>query len=607
MNPSGERRPSAWPPRVDCLPAINARTLCESFQMTAASYPDLVALRTPHSGGEGMSLTWAEYAERVQRVAAGLAALGVARGDTVGLMLSNRPEFHWCDTAAMHLGAIAFSIYNTSAPSQIEDILRDAENKVLITEREFFERIADVTSRCPELAHVVLVDGAVDGTIPLELLESMGHAEFDFERGWRTIRPDDLLSLIYTSGTSGPPKGVELTHANVMYEIRALTEPFPALEPGECVLSYLPMAHLAERAFSHYHAIARATTVATVDDPAAILAVAQEVRPTWFVGVPRVWEKIKVAVEANGDERLRDAVHRARTRLRMERETRRVEPYDGARDTDAELLAEVRSRLGFDRVKTALVGGAPIAPDVIEFFAALGLPLHEVWGMTEASAVVTVNPPGDVRLGSVGRPLRGAEVRIASDGEILVRGPMTMRGYRHDAAATAEALDGDGWLHTGDLGELDDDGYLRLIGRKKELIVNAAGKNMSPANIESRIKLESPVIAHAVAIGDARPYNVALLTLDRVVLGPRDPSDEVLRAELREAVQRANAALSRVEQVKRFAVIDDEWAPGGEELTPTMKLRREKIAARYAETIKDLYTTRPGPDVVEVTRAGART
>jgi long-chain acyl-CoA synthetase len=553
----------------ETLPGIGARTLCEAFQATAAAFGDLPALR---AAGGGATWSWGEYAERVERVAAGLAALGVSRGDTVGLLLRNRPEFHWCDTAAMHLGAIGFSIYQTSAPGQVEDVLRNAGNRVLITQREFHAQNAEAFARCPDLAHVVLVDDPIDGTMSLHELEAVGDPDFDLERRWRAVEPEDVAALIYTSGTSGPPKGVELTHANLMYEVRAFAELYPATEPGERVASYLPMAHLAERAFSHYHSIARATFVTCVDDPAAIVGALQEIRPTWFVGVPRVWEKIRAALESQ------------------------VQGADEAR------LAELRSLIGLDRVKTAVVGGAPTAREVHEFFGRFGIPLHEVWGLTESAAVVTVNRPEDGRPGTVGRPFADAEVRIAADGEILVRGPMTMRGYRRDPWATAEAIDADGWLHTGDVGELDADGYLRLVDRKKELIVNAAGKNMSPANIEGRIKLEHPAIQHAVAIGDRRPYNVALLALDPAMLGGRDPHGEELRAELREAVGRANRALSRVEQIKRFAIVADEWQPGGDEVTPTMKLRRKQIVGRYAEAIEELYAASPSAAVVEVAR-----
>ena len=539
--------------------AIDAPTMCAAFQLTAAAQPDAVALRTV---GGAEEISWGEYAERVRRIAAGLAALGVERGHTVALMLVNRPEFHLCDTAAMHLGATPFSIYNTSAPEQIQYLFGNAANRVVITERQFLDRIAE--ARVSGLEHVVCVDGEAEGAITLEDLEALGdRTPIDFEGAWQAVEPDDVLTLIYTSGTTGPPKGVMITHANMLAECQACWAVLPAAAGGR-VTSYLPSAHLADRWASHYYgSMALGATITCVDDPRQVVAALPEVRPTAWGAVPRIWEKIKAALEAQG-------------------------VTDPAALPD-EAKAAIRAKLGLDQAQWIVSGAAPIPVEVLEFFDALGLPICELWGMSETSCCATINPPGAIRIGTVGPPLPGVELKLAEDGELLCRGPLIMKGYRGEPEKTAEAIDADGWLHTGDIAEIDDDGYVRIVDRKKELIINAAGKNMSPANIEQRLKSSSPLIGHAVCIGDRRPYNVALLVLDPDAGAGRDPADPALLEEIAAAVDRANEQLSRVEQIKRFTLLPVDWEPGGDELTPTMKLKRKPIAEKYADEIEALY------------------
>jgi long-subunit acyl-CoA synthetase (AMP-forming) len=555
--------------------------MCEAFQLTAADHGDLPAVRLP---GGAFEITWREYGERVRRTAAGLAGLGVERGDTFALMLTNRPEFHWVDSAAMHLGATAFSIYNTSAPEQIEYLLGDAANSVLVTERAFVDRVLAAKPAIPTLEHVVVVDGPVEGATTLDGVDAMADPGFDFDAAWRAVRPEDVLTLIYTSGTTGPPKGVQLTHHNMMSMIRLWDELAPTTTAGHRLASYLPMAHIAERGFSHYHAIPRGSCVTSVADPTQVIPALPDIRPTWFVGVPRVWEKLKAALEGGLEPDVARALEAGMERLRaqptLDAETVRA---------DAVAFAELRERLGFGALEIAFVGAAPTPIEVLEFYFAMGIPICEVWGMSETSAVVTANPADRMKLGTVGKPLPGTELKLAPDGEVIVRGPNVMLGYRNQPQKTREAIDEDGWLHTGDVGELDDEGYLQIVDRKKELIINAAGKNMSPANIEARIKSASPLIGQAVAIGDRRPYNVALITLDPDGAAGRDPTDPVLLEEIGDAVGRANAQLSRVEQIKRFKLVPEEWMPGGDELTPTMKLKRKPIAEKYAAEIEELY------------------
>jgi long-subunit acyl-CoA synthetase (AMP-forming) len=517
-------------PRPD---ALAARSLCEAFQITAARRGDAVAVRTPDGS---LELTYAQLRDEVERVARGLHRIGVRAGDAVGLMMVNRPEFHVVDLAAIHLGATPFSVYNTSSPEQIEYLFGDAGNAVAIVERAFAERI-------PAGPDVVLVE---------ELGELEPDPDLDFEAAWRAVGPDDILTLIYTSGTTGPPKGVETTHANMLAELRGLDEFLGSMAPGRAV-SFLPSAHIADRWASQYTALCTYGHALTCcPDPREVMAVVRDVHPTIFGAVPRVWEKTKAALEAG----------------RVPKEA-------------------VKAALGLEQCERFVIGAAPTPVEVLEFFAAAGIVIQEVWGMSELSCVATMVPLDDPRFGTVGVPIPGVEVKLANDGELLVRGGIAMRGYRNQPEKTAEALDGEGWLHTGDVATIDDDGFVTIVDRKKELIINAAGKNMSPANIEAALKSAGPLIGQACVIGDRRPYNVALLVLDpETGLDSRNP--EVL-GRVQSEVDAANSRLSRVEQIKRFALLEDEWLPGGDELTPTMKLKRKPIAEKHAVTIEGLY------------------
>jgi long-chain acyl-CoA synthetase len=553
--------------------ALEALTLCEAFQRTAARFAESVALRTPD---DGVSITWTQYAERVRAIAAGLAALGVGRGDTVGIMLVNRPEFNLVDTAALHLGATPFSVYNSSAAEQIAYLFANATNRVVITERRFHPAIREAIQAGTDVEHVVLVDGELDTAISLRSLESIGEPGFDFEGGWRAVQGRDIATLIYTSGTTGPPKGVQLTHSGLMAQVRSMAERLPTT-PGGRTTSFLPSAHLADRWSHHYQcSMAFGFTVTCVADPSTIIAHLPSVKPTAWGSVPRIWEKLKAALEAQGI----------------------VNP----RELSEEQRLEIRVRLGLDQCEWLVTGGAPTPPEVLRFFADLGLEICEVFGMSETSCVMTCNPPGQVKVGTCGPAVQGVELMLAGDGELLTRGEMIMAGYRGDPERTRETIDADGWLHTGDIAEIDGDGYVTIVDRKKELIINAGGKNMSPANIEAALKSAHPLIGQAVAIGDRRPYNVALIVLDPDVCaafgsehGLEDASpaalarDERLRAVVATAVGEANGRLARVEQIKRHQILPHDWEPGGDELTPTMKLKRKPIAEKYAAEIEALY------------------
>ena len=522
--------------------------MCGALLRTLSERGDAVALRT---ADDALSLTFAELGDRLRAIAAALAGLGVGRGDPVGLMMTNRPEFNLIDAAAMLLGAVPFSVYNTSPPEQVGYVMGDAGNRVVVHEAQFAQVVEAARSHgAGQVEHVVDLE---------DLVAAPPEPAFDLDERARAVEPSDLLTLIYTSGTTGPPKGVQITHANMLAELRGVHDALPQACGGRSI-SYLPSAHIADRWASHYGSLMTyGHTVTCVPVLADLMPVAIQVRPTYFGGVPRVWEKIKAALDAKAPGLAEQA---------------RENPAVGA---------AVREQLGLDQSTLFVTGAAPTPVELLEYFAALGIEICEVWGMSEVTCIATTVRPGAPRPGSVGTPIEGVEVKLADDGELLMRGGTVMAGYRNQPELTAETIDADGWLHTGDVARIDEDGFVWIVDRKKELIINAAGKNMSPANIESALKSAGPLIGQAMVVGDRRPYNVALLVLD-----PEcgiEPTDADIQAE----VDAANAKLSRVEQVKRWALLDEEWLPGGDELTPTMKLKRKPIAEKYGEQIDALY------------------
>jgi long-chain acyl-CoA synthetase len=580
--------------RTERPAGLDASTVAEAFQLTAQAHPERVALRLKD---DEFSMTWAEYAEKVQALAAGLANLGLERGGALGIMLTNRPEFHFFDSAALHLGATPFSVYNTYAPEQIAYQVQDAGARIVVTEKAFLDRIRAVES----VEHIIVVDATgLDEALTIADVEAEGDPEFDFEAAWHAVTPDDILTLIYTSGTTGPPKGVQLTHANLLSAVNGFDEVIAFPADGR-VVSWLPMAHIAERACSHYLPIMLGFTTTCCPDPRQVVAYLPEVHPTWFFAVPRIWEKLKAALEAGVAAEQDDAKRQATEwalevglkKVRLEQAGEEI-PEELAQEyakADELVLSKVRARLGLDEVESVNVGAAPTPREVIEFFHAIGIPLAELWGMSETCGYGTCNPPEKIKIGTVGPVSPGAEIKLAEDGEVLMRGPMVMPGYRNQPEKTREAMDDEGWLHTGDVGEFDEDGYLKIVDRKKELIINAAGKNMSPANIEAKVKASSPLIGQVVAIGDGRPFNVGLITLDPDV-GPgfiEKNGAEAVQAEVQRGVDAANEQLARVEQIKKFTILDEEWQPGGDELTPTMKLKRKPILEKYASEIEALY------------------
>jgi long-chain acyl-CoA synthetase len=590
--------------------ALQEPTVCAAFQVTAAERPDRLAIRTKD---DEFSITWGEYSDRVKRLTAGLAALGLERGQTIGILLNNRPEFHFVDTAAMHLGATPYSVYNTYTAEQIEYLVSDAANSIIVTEGQYLDTALKVKEACGTVEHVIDVDGAGrEGTISLDEVEEKGDPDFDFDAAWKAVEPDDVLTLIYTSGTTGPPKGVQIMHKNEMEAGRSFDQIIQFPE-GASVVSYLPMAHIAERSCTQYLPIMFGFTVTCCPNAREVVSYLPDVRPSWFFSVPRIFEKLKAAIEA-GIAHEEDEQKRQATQWAIDVGLRKVRAEQAGEEVPEELaqeyakadelvLSKIRGRLGLDRLEALNVGAAPCPAEVIEFFHALGLPLAELWGMSETCGAGSCNRPEHIKIGTVGPAAPGVELKLAEDGELLMKSGVVMKGYRNDEKKTRETIDGDGWIHTGDIGEIDDEGFVKIVDRKKEIIINAAGKNMSPANIEAKVKTGSGLIGQAICIGDRRPYNVALITLDPDVApgfakehGISDASFESLASEqavideVQAGVDRANEQLARVEQIKKFKILPSDWEAGGDELTPTMKLKRKPINEKYEKEIEELYS-----------------
>jgi len=582
-------------------------TIAHEFVSAMDARGEQTAVRWRELDGGWRSWTTGELGGQVALAAAGLRALGVQPGQRVLLMMRNIAEFHVADLAVMFCGATPVSIYNSSPPEQVAYLAGHAEATAAIVEdREFLGRFQAVGDQLPKGMRFVLVRGSADGVTPwASLLES---TPLDLAGAAAGISPDAAATVIYTSGTTGAPKGVVLTHANVCAQVAALREVIPGEVSGKRVVSYLPMAHIAERAVSHYGMVLNGYEISCCPDLNQLGEYLTQVRPQIMFGVPRVWEKIRArvlaAVAADPERAAKlDAAIAAATPIALARN------WDTATDEQnvawdrlqqAGLLA-VRELVGLDQAEFAITGAAPIPVHVIEWYNGLGVPLSEVYGMSENTGAMTWTPH-KIKPGTVGPPVPGAQVRIAGDGEVLCRGPIVFPGYLKDPQQTAEAIDADGWLHTGDIGRLDEDGYLTIVDRKKELIITAGGKNISPANLEAALKT-IPLVAQAFVVGDAKPYTAALVLLDPEVAPgwaqargipfsalPELAEHPEIVAEIQRGVDAAMAPFNQAEKVKKVRILGIEWLPDSDELTPTAKLKRRVIKTKYATDIESLYT-----------------
>jgi long-chain acyl-CoA synthetase len=617
--------PDASTVRAELDAQVQGMTLCDLLLRNAREHGEEPALGWK-ADGRWHHLSWAQYRRRVAEVALGLAALGVGRGDFVALMLRNRPEHVIADLGAVHLGATAVSLYNTLAAEQVGYVAGHCGAKVAVVEdRAFVERWEKVRADLPALRFVVMLADAdafagYDWVLSWDDLVGRGRqalaaAPDAFEAAWRRVEPDDPATLIYTSGTTGPPKGVVVTHRNALWTAASVARWSAGAEeqPGNArYLSYLPLAHSFERLCGHYNALFGAFHVHFCPEVLQVMRYLPEVRPSTFVAVPRLWEKayagINAALAAEPNPRRRKlalrAVETGRQAVRRRLDGRPLPPGLRLRLAllDRLVLARIRRRIGLDACRLAVSGAAPIAPEILEFFLAIGLNMAEGYGLTENTAGAFLTPPQRPRPGTVGPPMPGVEVRLADDGEVLLRGGNVTAGYHKDPGQTAETFDADGWLHTGDVGELDDEGFLRIVDRKRELIVTAGGKNVSPANLENLLK-RHPLVGQACVVGDRRPYVAALVVLDPDAAaawagrnglpegtGPAGLSrDPRVLAEVQRAVDNANQHVSQAEGIKRFAVLPAEWTVEGDELTPTLKLKRRVVQHKHAAEIDALY------------------
>jgi long-chain acyl-CoA synthetase len=607
--------------QADIEDLIAGRTLCDELRDAAETSGDAYAYSDEAVSGAGwQSLTWSQARQRVLEIAAGFAALGLAPGERVALMLPNRSEHVLADLGAVHAGGLGVTLYATLTPEQIAFVARDCEARIAVLDGAAeLARWQPILEQLPGVKKIIVRDPAAcpagDQYLTWADFVALGRERLAAGRAEITarvaaIKPDDPLALLYTSGTTGNPKGVLLTHRNILYQTAA-ADTMGLIVPHVRWVSYLPLAHIAERMLSIYGPIHTVGHVHFCPDTAQLVHVIGKVRPTAFFGVPRVWEKIRAGIQAlltaEQDESKRAAVARAMDIGRryvdscQYGQTTSPELEAQFRAADEQVLGPTRGLLGLGEAISVLSGAAPLPPDVAAFFAGLGMKILDVYGMTETTGAFTANTPTEFKLGTVGRPAAGIEVRIAEDGEILARGPLTTPGYLNRPDQTEALIDADGWLHTGDIGTIDADGFVSVTDRKKELIITAGGENIAPAAVESLL-VAHPLIGQALAYGDRRQYVVALLTLDGEVAPAwarsrgmtagslaELASDPQVLAEVAAGVAAANERLARVQQVKRWRLLPVEWTAETEELTPTLKLKRRVVHAKYADVIDSLY------------------
>lgn len=579
-------------------------TLLDLFEDRVRDDGSRVAMRYRDETGAWRSITWADYGRAVHEIASGLAAIGVKPGDRVGILAWNRPEWHEADLGILRASAISVPVYPTSAGQQVAYVLRHSDSRVcFVGDREQLDRVRDQLAELPALECIVVFDdvGALDDPLvrTIEELRALG-AESPIVPP--AVSPEHVATLVYTSGTTGPPKGAVITHKNAMATLRSVTRVVPLTEQ-ERFLSFLPLSHITERSVSHFGLVASGGETWFARSMSTIPEDLPACRPTIFFAVPRVWEKIKEGVDAAVADLSGVPGLLARRYLGY---AERGVPDLGAVDRlawralDAVVGKRLRAQIGLDAARICVSGAAPIHPDLLRWFAGIGLPIAEGYGQTEVALATTLNPPDAIRVGTVGPPLPGVTVRIAEDGEILVRGDNVCRGYWNDEHGTRALFGPGGWLHSGDLGSFDDHGYLIITGRKKDLIITAHGKNIAPQTLETDLA-STPLIAQAVVVGEGRRYLTALLALDAEAVTrwaaehgkegrfedlTRDPD---LRAAIEAAVADVNARHARVENIRKWRVLPAELTVAGGDLTPTLKVKRAVVAEKYEDLIAEMY------------------
>lgn len=594
---------------------VAGRTVATRFLDTLSAHGDIAVLRWKESDGSWSERTLAEVADDTARLVTALRELGIGKGDRVVLMMRNRPEFHAIDLAVLFCGATPVSIYNSSAPDQIEYLVNHCGAKLAVLEDDdFIDRFDTVRDRLTTLENIVVVDPSDDtDDAHIRLGELMTRTPADLAEAAAIGEPGDLATIIYTSGTTGPPKGVMLTNYNIVWSLESISRSMREQTDLESLagfrhVSYLPMAHVMERLLGHYYMVEFATQVTCCPDTAQVAAYAAEVHPDFFIGVPRVWEKLYAGVTAalgadpEKGQAFADGLAAAEPIVeKMRAGTATKEEIETYEFLDAVAFTPIKQLIGLDQAKICISGAAPLQSDVMRWFQTIGVPLSEGYGMSETTAVLTWSH--QAKPGHVGRPAPGVEMRLGDDGEVLARGGNMFLGYLDAPDKTAETIDDEGWVHTGDIGEIDDDGYLRIVDRKKELIVTAGGKNISPANLEAELK-GIPLVGQACAVGDQKPFVAALLVLDpdaarawaaehglegEAATLPAMAQNPDVIAEIEAGLAKAMANFNNAESVKKFTVLGAEWLPDTDLLTPTSKLKRRGILATFAGEIEAMY------------------
>jgi long-chain acyl-CoA synthetase len=574
--------------------STGSKTIADLLPRAIERYAEKPAQRF-RSGDEWVDVSYAELGEIVREVALGLIDLGIEPGEKGAILAHTRPEWTQACFGLLTAGATLVTIYQTNSPPEVRYVLEHSDSSaVFVEDAEQLAKVREVEGDCPDLRHVIVLDpGDADlgDAISLEDLRERGRGrdESEWEQRYEAVGADDDCLYIYTSGTTGPPKGCVLTHGNYRTITDATAEE-TSLEEGDCSYLFLPLAHSFAILIQFATFDLGVTLAYWSRDPQQIIPDLTSVNPSYFPSVPRMFEKIYTLATSNAPdkEQLRKAVE-VGVKVRQLRGRGEDVPDELQQAFDASeeaLYKNVRGLFGTN-IRECVTGAAPIASEILEFFFACGVPVMEGYGMTETATVATVNRPDDFRFGSVGKPLPGVEVRIGDDGEVLVKGPNVFQGYYKNEEGTREALE-DGWLHTGDLGRIDEDGFLFITGRKKDIIITAGGKNITPANLENHLK-ESPWISQAVVIGDRRPYLIALITIDEEMHPDADPQSDEVRAEIQKVVDEVNSHVGPVEQIKRFEVLPHDLSQETGELTPTLKVKRNVVWEKYADVIDSVY------------------